>query len=174
MWAHADEPPDGSWGSGLAAAGELVCTRSRRQATRVEVRGRRDFAARGVFACGASRRPLLRLCLPPTSGAVGPQRPRVAVARGLQLRSRDEARGDWWLSATIIGILRAAIRLPALAAHLHLLVRARSSPLVQHTHATAACSVCACATQGSEPLLCALQARRSSSAAALTGICAAL
>ena len=41
----------------------------RRQATRVEVRWRRDYAARGVFACGASRRPLLRLCLPPTSGS---------------------------------------------------------------------------------------------------------
>ena len=108
-----------------------------------------------------------------------PRRSRAALhqrwpERGRQLQSRDEARGDWWLSATIIGILRAAVRLPAVVAHLHLRVRARSSPLVQHTHATAACSVCACATQGSEPLLCALQARRSSSAAALTGICAAL
>ena len=89
-------------GSGLAAAGELVRTRSRRHATRVKVRRRRDFAARGVFACGASRRPLLRLCLPPTSRAVGPQRPRVAVARGRQLRSRDEAWGDWWLSAPLL------------------------------------------------------------------------
>ena len=71
-----------------------------RQATRVEVRRRRDYAARGVFACGASRRPLLRLCLPPTSRAVGPQWPRVAVARGRQLRSWDEAWGDWWLSAS--------------------------------------------------------------------------
>ena len=120
-----------------------------RQATRVEVRRRRDYAARGVFACGASRRPLLRLCLPPTCGAVGPQRPRVAVARGLQLRSRDEARGDWWLSATTIGILRAAVRLPALVAHLHLRVRARSSPLVQHATQPPRC---ARATQGSDPL----------------------
>jgi hypothetical protein len=141
-----------------------------RQATRVEVRRRRDYAARGVFACGASRRPLLRLCLPPTSGAVGPQRPRVAVARGLQLRSRDEARGDWWLSATTIGILRAAVRLPALVAHLHLRVRARSSPLVQHATQPPRC---ARATQGSEPLLCAQQARRGFSAVAPTGICAA-
>ena len=77
------------------------------------------------------------------------RRARVAVARGRQLQSRDEARGDWWLSATIIGILRAAVRLPAIVAHLHLLVRARSSPLVQHAYAAAAW-VCACATQGSE------------------------
>ena len=33
--------------------------------------------------------------------------------------------------------------------------------------------VCACATQGSEPLLCAQQARRGSSAAVPTGICVA-
>ena len=83
-----------------------------------------------------------------------PRRSRAALhqrwpERGRQLQSRDEARGDWWLSATIIGILRAAVRLPAIVAHLHLRVRARSSPLVQHAYATAAW-VCTCATQGSE------------------------
>ena len=73
------------------------------------------------------------------------RRARVAVVRGRQLQSRDEARGDWWLSATIIGTLHAAVRLPAIVAHLHLRVRAHSSPVLQH-----ASWVCACATQGSE------------------------
>ena len=72
------------------------------------------------------------------------RRARVAVVRGRQLQSRDEARGDWWLSA-IIGTFHAAVRLPAIVAHLHLRVRAHSSPVLQH-----ASWVCACATQGSE------------------------
>ena len=67
-------------------------------------------------------------------------------------------------------ILRTAVRLPALVAHL-LRVRARSSPLVQHA---AQPPRCARATQGSEPLLCTQQARRGSSVLSHAFTCAAL
>ena len=89
-----------------------------------------------------------RLCLPPSSAEqLWPTA--ASSCRRARTTTSIPGRGDWWLSATIIGILRAAVRLPAVVAHLHLRVRARSSPLVQHAYAAAAW-VCACATQGSE------------------------
>ena len=124
--ADADEPPDGSWVAALppwtswsahAPGDTLLASKCDGDLTLLRV------ASSRVVLLGA---PSL-VALPPSSCA-GPQWPRVAVARGRQLRSRDGVWGDWWLSTTVIGILIAAVRLPALVAHLHLRVRARSSP----------------------------------------------
>ena len=140
-------------GSGLAVADELVRTRSR-QAARAKLWRRRDVAARGVFARGASRRPLLGcaclrrpLSMWPTA-ASSCRRARTTTSlpgRGAG-RLLAHRRDDWYLSRSC----------PATGP-------CRSPPLTcpcaqlasRAAHRCSPGSLCARATQGSETLLCA-------------------
>ena len=152
--ADADEPPDGSGAAALPLlADELVRTRSR-QAARAKLWRRRDVAARGVFARGASRHPLLGcaclrrpLSMWPTA-ASSCRRARTTTSlpgRGAG-RLLAHRRDDWYLSRSC----------PATGP-------CRSPPLTcpcaqlasRAAHRCSPGSLCARATQGSETLLCA-------------------